>query len=109
MEIMNEAIGSLTKEMLVKANLQEVLQIVETKPSQEDLQMEFGLIKNNLAKHVKDYRAVIEEQAALNEILCAENCVARWLWKNGQVDTQQEYPNIVRWDLESVNTCPENY
>jgi hypothetical protein len=45
----------------------------------------------------------------LNEILCAENCVARWLWKNGQVDTQQEYPNIVRWDLESVNTCPENY
>jgi hypothetical protein len=49
--------------------------------------MEFGLIKNSLAKHVKDYRAVIEEQAALNEILCAENCVARWLWKNGQVDT----------------------
>ena len=37
LEIMNEAIGSLTKEMLVKANLQEVLQIVETKPSQEDL------------------------------------------------------------------------
>ena len=87
LEVMNEAIGSLTKEMLVKANLQEVLQIVETKPSQEDLQMEFGLIKNSLAKHVKDYRDVIEEQAALNEILCAENCVARWLWKNGQVDT----------------------
>ena len=84
LEVMNEAIGSLTKEMLVKANLQEVLQIVETK---EDLQMEFGLIKNSLAKHVKDYRGVIEEQAALNEILCAENCVARWLWKNGQVDT----------------------
>ena len=48
--------------------------------------MEFGLIKNNLSKHIKDYRSVVEEQAALNEILCAENCVARWLWKNGQVD-----------------------
>jgi len=34
---MNEAIGSLTNEMLMKANMQEVLSIVENKPNQEDL------------------------------------------------------------------------
>ena len=41
----------------------------------------------------------------MNEILCAENCVARWLWKNGQVIEQE----VIKWDMESVNTCPENY
>ena len=32
--------------------------------------------------------------------------MARWLWKSGQVTPQQ---SVVRWDLQSVNTCPENF
>lgn len=27
------------------------------------------------------------EQQGVNEILCAENCVARWLWKTGQLSS----------------------
>lgn len=30
--------------------------------------------------------------------------MARWFWKNGRVAG-----NLIVWDLESVNTCPENY
>jgi len=46
-----------------------------------------------------------EEQTSLNEVLCAENCVARWLWKGGSITGK----GAVHWDIESVNTCPENY
>jgi hypothetical protein len=47
----------------------------------------------------------IKEQSQLNEMLCSENCVARWLWRTGQVRPNR----AVAWDTESVNTCPENY
>jgi len=44
----------------------------------------------------------------INEALCSENCVARWLWKQGQVDTNGSL-NYIKWDMQSVNTCPENF
>ena len=46
---------------------------------------------------------------SLNEVLCSENCTARWIWKTGQTDSSLGVLNGVRWDLQSVNTCPENF
>jgi hypothetical protein len=67
-------------------------------------------LKATFGKNLQEQIANKEEQLQLNEILCAENCVARWLWKNGLVEiTPQGLKNTIRWDLESVNTCPENY
>ncbi len=47
----------------------------------------------------------IKEQNSINEILCAENCVARWLWKSGQL----KHGFAVPWEVQSTNTCPENF
>lgn len=46
----------------------------------------------------------IHDQNQLNEMLCAENCVARWLWRSGNTKGI-----AVPWEYESVNTCPENF
>ena len=32
-----------------------------------------------------DLGNALNEQAAINENLCAENCSARWLWKSGDL------------------------
>jgi hypothetical protein len=53
----------------------------------------------------REYREALAEQATINEALCAENCVARWLWKSGELVNGYAVP----WELQSVNTCPENF
>ena len=83
--------------------------MVDKKANCEEVLMDIGSLRNNHCKHVKDTQMSWEEQSSLNEILCAENCVARWLWKNGVVESYQGLNNILKWDLESVNTCPENF
>jgi hypothetical protein len=58
------------------------------------------------AKYEIDDRLSVfmRDQNLLNEMICAENCVARWLWRSG--DTRGV---AVPWEFESVNTCPENF
>ncbi len=41
----------------------------------------------------------------INDALCAENCVGRWLWKSGQVKNGYAVP----WDIQLVNTAPDNF
>ena len=54
----------------------------------------------------KEYEVAMTQQNSLNEVICAENCSARWLWRSGQLS-----PNgyAVPWEAQSVNTCPENF
>ncbi len=51
------------------------------------------------------FREALTEQSTINEALCAENCVARWLWKSGELVSGYAVP----WEVQSVNTCPENF
>jgi hypothetical protein len=47
----------------------------------------------------------MDAQSTINETLCAENCGARWLWKSGQIKTGFAIP----WELQTVNTAPDNF
>jgi hypothetical protein len=47
----------------------------------------------------------MDNQTLINEALCAENCVARWIWKSGQVRNGYAIP----WEIQTVNTAPDNY
>ena len=74
--------------MILKANLNDVLSLIEKKSSFEEVKMEVSQLKSVMSKNHKEFKTSIEEQTSLNEVLCAENCVARWLWKNGQVTSR---------------------
>ena len=54
---------------------------------------------------VKEFREALTEQNTINEALCAENCCGRWLWKTGELHNGYAVP----WEVQSVNTCPENF
>ena len=47
----------------------------------------------------------LNDQALVNEALCAENCVGRWVWKSGDLQNQ----NMVPWEVQAINTCPDNF
>src|SRR4051812_12297063 len=47
----------------------------------------------------------MDNQAIINEHLCAENCLARWTWKSGQLKSNYAVP----WEIQTVNTAPDNF
>ena len=53
-----------------------------------------------------DLDTALRSQQQLNEVLCSENCSARWIWRSGQL-CANGYG--VPWEIQSVNTCPENF
>jgi len=44
----------------------------------------------------EDYLPQLEEQRAVNEVLCAENCLARWFWKSGSLSLDGQ---TVPWEI----------
>lgn len=83
-----ELLDALRTDLLSKASHQDLLSGLSSKASLEDIQ--------NLA--LSDDKMIIEA-------LCSENCTGRWLWKSGEVRAGLTVP----WEIQSVNTCPENF
>ena len=42
-------------------------------------------VENKVYK--KDYEIAMTQQNALNELVCAETCSARWHWRSGQLSS----------------------
>ena len=53
-----------------------------------------------------DLKKALNDQALVNEALCAQNCVGRWIWKSGEVKTPT---CLVPWEVQALNTCPDNF
>ena len=53
----------------------------------------------------REFKDALLDQNTINEAICAENCIARWLWKSGELQGGYAVP----WEIQSVNTCPENF
>jgi len=47
----------------------------------------------------------MDSQALINDALCSENCTGRWAWKTGSVKNGYAVP----WEIQLVNTAPDNY
>ena len=47
----------------------------------------------------------MDNQAIINDTLCNENNLGRWLWKSGKVKNNLSVP----WELQIINTSNENF
>ena len=52
-----------------------------------------------------DFSNAMNNQAMINDTLCNENSLARWLWKSGKVKNSYTIP----WEEQCVNTAPDNF
>ena len=48
---------------------------------------------------------MIESQTQINDFLCSENCLGRWIWHSGNLLNK----TLVPWEFQIINTVPENY
>jgi hypothetical protein len=97
----------LNKELLLKANIKDVCTLLDMKANIDDINKALLDIHKSLEGTAKseDMTKTLNEQALINEALCSENCVGRWIWKSGELKSGYAIP----WEVQSVNTCPENY
>ncbi|CDW81229.1 UNKNOWN [Stylonychia lemnae] len=97
----------LTKELLLKANIKDLIPLLDTKANVEDVNGTLSLVQREVEKCITEdeMRKTLNEQALINEALCAQNCVGRWIWKSGEIK-----PNsLVPWEVQALNTCPDNF
>lgn len=97
----------LNKELLLRASIKDVCTLIDTKANVEDVNHTLALVQKEVEKCVveDDLRKALNEQALVNEALCAQNCVGRWIWKSGELKNS----NLVPWEVQALNTCPDNF
>lgn len=101
------ALEDVAKDMLLKCNIKDVCALLDMKANIDDTnkalseihkELDNKLNSGDFSSHVNDYSSIIEA-------LCAENCLGRWLWKSGELKSG----NLVPWELQNVNTAPDNF
>ena len=97
----------LHKELTLKSSIKDVCTLVDAKANTEDMNKALVEVHKELEKKAngEDLSNTLADQALINEALCAENCVGRWLWKSGELKNEYAVP----WEIQSVNTCPDNF
>lgn len=71
----------------------------------KDIYSKIEEIKNDINSNKNEFSKAMETQTLINETLCNENNLGRWLWNSGKLKNNF---NII-WDTQKINTCPDNY
>jgi hypothetical protein len=93
--------------MAMKASIKDISALMDQKVNVGDMNSTLQLIQTEVERCVRedDLKRSLNEQALVNEALCAENCLGRWIWKSGDL----YHKNQVPWEVQAINTCPDNF
>ena len=107
--ITNTNMENLNKEMLsnITNNKSQINSLLNSKANIDELNIALNQIKKELNNKVNniEFKNSMNNQAMINDIICNENQVGRWLWKSSKNKNKLAIP----WDIQSVNTAPDNY
>ena len=107
--ITNTNMENLNKEMLLNItnNKSQINSLLNSKANIDELNIALNQIKKELNNKVNniEFKNSMNNQAMINDIICNENQVGRWLWKSNKNKNKLAIP----WDIQSVNTAPDNY
>ncbi|CAI2386287.1 unnamed protein product [Moneuplotes crassus] len=101
------SIEDMTKEILQKAQAKDLVKLDDEKVGRDEMERIFQNMTKELQDKVssQEVKASLDEQALINEALCSENCLGRWVWKSGELKASC----LVPWEIQCVNTCPDNF
>ena len=90
-----------------KADLKEISESLKNKINIEQINKYFTDINNKLNEKTNnnDFTIAIDNQAIINDTLCNENCIGRWVWRSGKIKSSYSVP----WENQSINTSPDNF
>ena len=103
----NSNFENIHKDMNTKADLKNILNLLKNKLDNEN----FNDIINTLKKEIQtktpliDFSSAMDNQAIINDTLCNENNIGRWLWKSGKIKNNLSIP----WEVQIINTSNDNF
>ena len=103
----NSNFENIHKDMNTKADLKNILNLLNNKLDNES----FNDIINTLKKEIQtktpliDFSSAMDNQAIINDTLCNENNIGRWLWKSGKIKNNLSIP----WEVQIINTSNDNF
>ena len=103
----NSNFENIHKDMNSKADIKNILELLKQKTDNDN----FNKIINNIQKEITtkvnstDFSNAMDNQAIINDTLCNENNIGRWLWKSGKVKNNLSVP----WEVQIINTSPDNF
>jgi len=85
--IIKLSLEDMNKELVLKSNIKDVCTLLDMKSNIDDVNKALSEIHKELdAKHSnEELKQWQQDQSLINETLCGESCVARWIWKSGEV------------------------
>lgn len=91
---------------MLRATIKDVCVLLDQKANVEDVNATLSLVQREVERKAPEERLTkaLNDQALVNEALCAQNCVGRWIWKSGEVKQA-----LVPWEVQALNTCPDNF
>ena len=103
----NANFDNIKNDIKSKADSKEIEKILKNKANIEQVNKAFNEINNKLNEKTNnnDFTTAIDNQAIINDTLCNENCIGRWVWKSGKIKSSYSVP----WESQSVNTSPDNF
>ena len=99
----NSNFENIHKDINSKVDIKNLLELLKTKIDNDN----FNKIIKNLQKEIgnkvntNDFSNAMDNQAIINDTLCNENNIGRWLWKSGKVK--------MPWEVQIINTSPDNF
>lgn len=106
------AVAPILQDLQLKANMTDVMNLLDAKADNEGVNQRFGEVSRDLENRAtrKEWTSSLKDQAMVNEVLCAEHSLGRWIWKKGEVRPWQASSSaLIPWDVQVVNTCPDNF
>ena len=88
----------------LEINKNKDIEITE-KSDLKEIYLKIAEIHDEINKNKDEYHNAMNTQALINETLCNENKLGRWIWDSGKLKNNS---NII-WDTQKINTSPDNY
>ena len=102
----NSSLNSIDNEInpKINKNLKNESQIKE-KCEINEMNIKLNEIKNEIENNRSEISKTLDNQALINETLCEENKLGKWSWTMSKLKNN----NRIIWDIQEINTFPNNY
>ena len=103
----NSNFENIHKDMNSKADLKNIINILKSKLDIENFNDEIKILKKEVGgmTPLADFSSAMDNQAIINDTLCNDNNIGRWLWKSGKIKNNLAIP----WEVQIINTSNDNF
>ena len=103
----NSNFENIHKDMNSKADLKNIINILKSKLDIENFNDEIKILKKEVGgmTPLADFSSAMDNQAIINDTLCNENNIGRWMWKSGKIKNNLAIP----WEVQIINTSNDNF